>query len=273
MPDIDVTAFHDFEQAGWQRAAGWYPDTFGNVTTQSIESLLDAARVSPGTRVLDVATGPGYVAGAAAARGALATGLDFSPSMVEEARRRYPATTFREGDAEALPYGAGSFDVVVMNFGLLHLARPDVAIAEAHRVLASGGRYAFTVWAVPEKAAGFGIVLRALEAHGTASVGLPEGPPFFQFSDPEQCRQSLAKAGFTGIDVKELPLVWRLSSADLLFEAALHGGVRTSAVLQAQTPAALAAIRAAVRADLRSYVDGRAFVVPMTAVLASAVRR
>ncbi len=148
---IDPSAFHDFEQAGWERAAEHYGDAFGSVTVQTADALLDAVAAAAGARLLDVATGPGFIAGAAAARGADVVGLDFSAAMIEEARRRHPAITFREGDAEALPFEVASFDAVVMNFGLLHLARPDAALAEAHRVLGAGGRYAFTVWASPDR--------------------------------------------------------------------------------------------------------------------------
>ena len=94
---------------------------------------------SAGTRVLDVATGPGTIAGVAAARGADVVGLDFSGAMIAEATRLHPAVAFREGDAHALPFDAASFDAVVMNFGLLHLARPETAMAEAHRVLRGDG--------------------------------------------------------------------------------------------------------------------------------------
>ena len=123
-------------------------------------------------RVLDVATGPGYVAGAAAQRGATVVAVDFSSSMVAEARRRHPKIPFYEGDAEALSFPDRAFDAVVMNFGLLHLARPDAALSEACRVLKLGGRYAFTVWAKPEEAVGFGVVLGAMQTHGTMDVGL-----------------------------------------------------------------------------------------------------
>lgn len=269
---IDPAAFHDFEKAGWQRAAVSYPETFGTLTVQATNPLLDAAAVGAGTRVLDVATGPGYVAGAAAARGARVLGLDFSGLMVDEAKRRYPALEFVEGDAEALAIEAGTFDAVVMNFGLLHLARPEAAIAEAYRVLASGGRYAFTVWDRPEAAVGFGVVLRAIEAHGTLDVGLPGGPPFFRFSDVRESRAALAEAGFVHVTVQTLPLVWHLPSAEPLFEAALHGGVRTSAALQAQTPAALDAIHRAVTEELQHYREGEGIAVPMPVVLASATK-
>jgi hypothetical protein len=82
----------------------------------------------------------------------------------------------------------------------------------------------------------------------------------------------LAQAGFVDPDVRKLPLVWRLPSGDALFEAALHGGVRTSAALQAQTPPALAAIRGAVLSAIQAYADGETIAVPMPVVLASGTK-
>jgi len=266
-------AFHDFEQAGWQRAASSYSNTFGTLTVLAAGPLLDAAGVGAGTRLLDVASGPGYVAGAAAARRAAVVGVDFSSLMVDEARRRYPQIEFVEGDAEALAFDADQFDAVVMNFGLLHLARPEAAIAEAYRVLRPGGRYGFTVWAGPDEAIGFGVVLRAMETYGSTNIGLPDGPPFFRFSDADECRATLERAGFTNVAVRKLPLVWRLRSSDELFEAALHGGVRTSAALQAQTPQALEAIHRAVLTELGPYAEGDGVALPMAVVLAAAEKR
>jgi SAM-dependent methyltransferase len=160
----------------------------------------------------------------------------------------------------------------VMNFGLLHLARPEAAIAEAFRVLEPGGRYAFTVWAKPDEAVGFGVVLRAMETHGRTDVGLPDGPPFFRFSDAAECHRTLAQAGFREINVQQLPLIWNLPAADALFQAALCGGVRTSAALQAQSPEALAAIRKAVHAALERYTRNDGVALPMGVVLASATK-
>ena len=188
---FDPCAFHEFEQTGWERAAEFYSDAFGGLTAQTAGPLLDIVGASQATRLLDVASGPGFIAGAGAVRGAAVVDLDFSAAMIAEARRRQPALTFREGDAEALPFDAGRFDAVVMNFGLLHLARPDAELAEAHRVLRAGGRYAFTVWASPAAAVGFGLVLRAVETLGKKDVPLPEGPPFFRFSDAAETRRTL----------------------------------------------------------------------------------
>jgi SAM-dependent methyltransferase len=269
---IDPAAFHDFERAGWERAAEYYGDAFGQLTTQTADPLMDAVGAGPGGRLLDVATGPGFIAAAAAARGAIVTGLDFSSAMLAEARRQHRHVTFREGDAEALPFDAGSFDAAVMNFGLLHLGRPEAALAEAQRVLRPGGRYAFTVWAGPDQAVGFGIALRAIQECGNADAPLPEGPPFFRFSEFDECRRALERTGFVAVDVRVLPLTWRLPSIDGVFEALSRGGVRTAALLRAQTPAALAAIQDAIRRGVQPYARGRAFVVPMPAVLASATR-
>lgn len=263
-------AFREFERAGWEAVPAQYDDGFADLTPQAADSLLDATGVGPGTDLLDVATGPGYVAAAAAARGARAVGVDFSGAMVERARQRHPEVDFRQGDAEALPFPAASFDAVVMNFGLLHLAEPERALSEAHRVLRSGGRCAFTVWAAPGETVGFGIVLRALEAHGTTDVPLPVGPPFFRFSDPQECVRCLADAGFIRPRVVSVPQTWRLASADELFGIMERGTVRTAGLLRAQSSEARAAILAAIRGEAARWLADDGLELPMPAVLASA---
>ena len=227
----DIPDFRAFEHAGWEQVAQQYHDAFATLTSQSVDPLLDAAGVRSGARVLDVATGPGYVAAAAARRGAAVVGVDFSLVMIRQAQHLHPGIDFREGDAEALPFPEAGFDAVVMSFGLLHLGRPEQALAEARRVLTSGGRLAFTVWAQPEEAVAFGIVLRAITDHGNPNVPLPAGPPFFRFSDPEECRRVLLAVGFAAPRVTPVPQVWRLPAPAALFDAMAHGTVRTAALL------------------------------------------
>ena len=267
---IDPDAFKRFEHAGWVEVADRYHDSFAGLTTQATEPLLDAAGVREGVRLLDVASGPGYIAAGAARRGARAVGVDFSAAMVAEARRLHPGAEFREGDAEALPFGAEEFDAVTIGFGLLHFARPEQAIAEAHRVLRRGGRLAFTVWDAPQRARAFGLVREAIEAHGNLDVPLPPGPDFFRFSDATECRSALGQAGFREPRVETLPLRWRVESADALLSAFLEGGVRTRGLLRAQTPAALAAIQAALRESVRPYERDGALHLPAPCVLAAA---
>src|ERR1043166_1722831 len=159
---MDEEKFRAFEHEGWVNVPEKYHQAWGALTSQTIPRLLDAVGVKAGVELLDIAAGPGYVAGAAAERGANVVGIDFSPRMVVQARRIYPGVEFREGDAENLAFAAEKFDAAVMNFGILHLARPEQALRETYRVLKAAGRFAFTAWAPPEETVGFGIVLRGI---------------------------------------------------------------------------------------------------------------
>ena len=263
----DVSEFHEFERAGWERVAGDYHRYFAALTTRFIEPLLDAGGVEAGRRVLDVATGPGYVAAAAADRGADVMGIDFAEAAVAVARQQYPGIGFRTGSAEDLPYSDSQFDVVLMNFGLLHIARPERALAEGHRVLRPGGRIAFTVWADPQACLGFKIILDAIAEHGNMDVPLPDGPPFFRFSEAAETKSVLIEAGFREPEVKVIDTQWAMPHADTLFETFLHGAVRTGALLQAQSPEAQSAIRQAARDGVLAYKQSGGIHLPMAAVL------
>ena len=113
-----------FERQGHDALAASYHAFFAAVTALATNPLLDAVRLHRGTRLLDVATGPGALAAEAANRGARPVGIDLSPQMIELARRLYPAIDFREADVEHLPFADGTFDAVVCSFGLGHFPRP-----------------------------------------------------------------------------------------------------------------------------------------------------
>jgi len=102
-----------------------------------------AARLAPGGAALDVACGSGRLtaelARSAGAAGRV-VGVDFSPGMLEVARRDQPALRFVEGDALDLPFGDEEFDAATMAFGLRNLADPGRGLAEMRRVVRPGGR-------------------------------------------------------------------------------------------------------------------------------------
>ena len=83
-------AFTEFEHAGWERVANKYDSVWSSSTRQFIPPLLDAADVSGKMSILDVGCGPGYVSAAAAERGALPIGLDFSEEMIGIAKKKFP---------------------------------------------------------------------------------------------------------------------------------------------------------------------------------------
>jgi SAM-dependent methyltransferase len=249
-----------------------YADLWTDLTAQAVEPLLRAVDLRPGTTFVDVASGPGHVARVAAEQGARVLGIDFAPEMVALARAAHPDPWFCVGDAEVLPLRDAGCDAIVMSFGMLHLGQPERAAGEALRCLRSGGRYAFTVWAMPEEAVAFGAALRAIHDHGDPNVQLPAGPPFFRFSDPDACRQLLDGAGFREVAVETVPLTWRLPSISAVFEALFRGTPRTGGLLRRQTPEALYAIRGQFIAELAKYETEAGAVIPMPAVLAAGVR-
>ncbi|MFD4371826.1 methyltransferase domain-containing protein [Streptomyces sp. NPDC058486] len=100
--------------------------------------------LGPGVRLLDVGCGAGRAVGEAVALGAAAMGLDRDEAMIAAARARLPGGAFAVGDATALPYGACAFDAYRADKVLHDLPDPTVALAEAHRVLAPGGRIVLT---------------------------------------------------------------------------------------------------------------------------------
>ena len=267
-------SFGAFELAGWQdeATAAEYDSHLSLVTTQSLEALLDDAGVERRHKVLDVATGAGYVAAAAARRGADPIGVDFSTTQVRLARDRHPGIRFEQANAEALPFDAESFDAVVTAFGLCHLPDPDLALREAFRVLKPGGRVAFSVWDQPERAIGLGALYDAIREHGSMDVGLPAGPNFFLFSSREHSIEALRRARFASETFRTVPQVWRFSDPDAVFATLATGTVRAAAILRAQSSEARNLIRAAVRQTISAYQRDGEYAVPMPAVVAAAVK-
>src|SRR5947207_13390939 len=262
-----IDDFARFEHQSWQRVADKYDSVWSSLTRQFIPSLLAEASVSAAMVTLDVACGPGYVSAAAKQLGAVLTGIDCSEKMVAIAKRMFPEIRFKQGDAHDLPFEDGSFDRVLMNFGLLHVAHPEKACAEACRVLKLQGKFGFTVWAGPEQNPSAKIVNDAIEAYANLDVGLPEGPPKYLYGEREECRQVLKRAGFDGASMsyETRTVEWRLPDAGYYFEAERNAGVRTAGILARQSPETLEAFRIALETGIKQYARGNELVLPMTA--------
>ena len=260
-------AVRAFEHAWWQRAAAHYRDTFAHATAPFIAPLLEVARVSAGKRVLDVACGPGHVAAAAAARGAVAQGLDFSAAMVDIARNTYPGIAVTEGDAEDLPYADGAFDAVISGFGIHHVPRPEAALAECRRVLAPGGRVAFSVWAVPAENIAWSLLFDAVARCGTrAAADAP--PPGGSLTQPDHCLRLLEATGLVERSAALVRAEWRLPNASALVAALSAGTVRTAALIAAQDASVFPAIIGDIERHAERFRRDGHLAIPIAAILA-----
>jgi ubiquinone/menaquinone biosynthesis C-methylase UbiE len=144
---IDFEAIKDKQRAGWE--TGDYTRV-GNTLQIMAELLVEAADVRAGQRVLDVASGQGNAAMAAARRFAEATGVDYAVNLLALGRERAAAehlpVTFTEGDAEKLPVPDQAFDLVVSTVGVMFAPDHQQAADELVRVTAPGGKIGLACW-------------------------------------------------------------------------------------------------------------------------------
>jgi len=183
-----IAKFKQAQRESWVRFA-----PLATFTTPTAAKLVRHAGIRSGQRLLDVGCGTGPVAVTAARLGARVTGLDLTPDLLEHARENARIAEvdidWHEGDAEALPFEDGSFDVVVSQFGHIFAPRPEVALAEMLRVLKRGGTLAFATWP-PELLIG-----RMFALVGSYAPKPPiEIPPPGLWGDPTIVRQRLGAA-------------------------------------------------------------------------------
>ena len=244
-------AFKDFEAAGWSENAPAYHRLTGRITARVADAILDAARVGPSMRVLDVGCGTGDLCAAAAARGARLVGVDLAVGMVRAARAAHPGLDFRCADAEALPFADASFDAALAAFVVNHVPRPERAAAELRRVLVPGARAAVAMWAGPERVAFLGVLEEAMRAAGVRPPeAVPPGPPAFRFADEGQLRALLGGAGLEHVVVSEVGFAHAIPDVDELWDGVQSGSVRTAAQLRALADDERARVRSALEALL-----------------------
>ena len=143
----DIATQPDLAAIKQRQQATWSSGDYHMIGTQILivsELLIEALDVHSTERVLDVATGSGNAALAAARRGCEVVGVDYVPALLERARRRADAegveAAFVDGDAEALPFESESFDVVSSVFGAMFAPNQEQTATELARVCRSGGR-------------------------------------------------------------------------------------------------------------------------------------
>ena len=196
--------------AGWERVREERERLAAPVTGWLVRKLSP----KPGDLILELAAGQGDVGFALAASlgesGRLITS-DFSSAMLDIARRRgseldLTNVEFLELDAEDLELEDDSVDGVVCRWGYMLMPNPGIALAETRRVLRPGGRLAFAVWAGGDRNPWISLAGRILVARGHMPPPAAGEPGMFVLADKEELRALVEGAGFTDVEMDEVPV-------------------------------------------------------------------
>lgn len=185
--------------------------------------------------------------------------------MVEVARRRYPQITFLQANAEQLPFENDSFDVVVSNFVVHHLARPDVVFREVSRVLKPGGCFAFIVFEAPEAQSSIGAFFAAVEEHHDLD-DLPHGP-LFGMTDRSVYEDMLNAGRLTDCRLDTHEIVWRSETMEPVLRAFMEWGNIAALPADVQEK-----IEASTRKNMQAFQQQSSFAFPHTVLLGVAAK-
>lgn len=196
------------EARDWNGETGRYwaahADHYDAMQAHLTPHLLDAARIEPGERVLDIGCGCGTTSLLAAERGAKVLGVDLSAPMLAVARDRAAEAggiRFEQTDAQVHDFGEGSFDVVLSRFGVMFFEDPLAAFTNLTRALRPGGRMAFLCWQDLRENRYRVLALDAIAPYVDTSGAIGPGPGPFSFARPGYLREILTGAGLTGVAV------------------------------------------------------------------------
>ena len=241
------------EAHSYGKGVDGFDRTFGLPMRRFVPTLLRLARLAPGQRVLDVATGTGIAAEAAldlVGPSGHVVAADISPAMVERARERLggaPNVSFAVEDGQSLTFPAESFDAVLCNMGLMYFPNPVRGLSEFRRVLRPGGRAAVSVSTTPERSP-INRVLVVIGRHVPSKAA--EAARLFSLGDEAHLRALFGAAGFREVETATEKLSVEFPSFDAYF-----GGIEQGAGNVGQEYVALPEdIRRAVREEVRREV-------------------
>jgi ubiquinone/menaquinone biosynthesis C-methylase UbiE len=214
------------QRYGWDLAADDYDPLWQAQLAAAREALMEEASLSPGERVIDVASGSGLAAFAAA--GAVGPqgrvlGIDISGRMVETALVRamdqpLANTSFARMDGEALALPSAGFDVALCALGLMYMPDPEEAVREMRRVLRPGGRMALAVWGERCRC-GWAPAFPIVDAEVSSEVC----PLFFRLGERDALAQIVEAVGFEAIEHRRIAAALVYDSPEQACDAAFIG--------------------------------------------------
>jgi SAM-dependent methyltransferase len=189
----------------WDLVADGYAEEVVPMFERFAERALELGAVQAGSRVLDVATGPGTLALLAARHGAEVTAVDFSSAMIERLRSRAAGQGLENvravvGDGQALELPDRVFDAAFSMFGVIFFPDRARGFGEMARVLAPRGRAVISSWPPVEGVPLLASIFASVRAH---VPGLPFGAGRTPLGEPDDIRREMSAAGFVDVHVEE----------------------------------------------------------------------
>ena len=280
---MDAEAYRAESRERWERIApGWEAqrEFFRKMTEPVTRWLVDHLQAGPGSRVLELAAGPGEVGFTLAERlrpdGRLIS-TDSAEAMVElanEAARERGLEEVVEArvmDAESIELPTASIDGVLCRWGFMLMADPGAALRESRRVLKPGGRIALATWDVARRNPWSSVVGAELVQRGLMERPRPGEPGQFAWADTGVIAEHLGDAGFTGVEVETVEFTYEYPDLDTWWDVQLDMGAGARAIVEQMTPAERDDLRDALDARLQDYVrDDGTLVMPAAAHVAAA---
>ena len=224
---MDAKLHRRVQRYGWDLAVEMYDRHWVPVLRECSERSLALAALSPGERVLDVATGTGvaaFLAAEAVGASGSVVATDLSSSMIEAtqaeaARAGVSNMTFERVDAEDLPYDEGAFDAALCVLGMMYPADPQRAIEQMYRVIKPGGCAVVCVWGKRDRC-GWNAIFPIIDARVNSDVC----PMFFSLGAPGGLEYAFERAGFTHLHEERVLMTLDWKSDEEACGAMFPGG-------------------------------------------------
>jgi enediyne biosynthesis protein CalE5 len=253
----------DAAAAGWKK---WWP-VLERAAQPVSDRLVDLARLGPGARVLDVATGSGEPA-VTAARRVAPTGrviaVDQSPGMLAIARERADALRvtnleFRESDGEALAISESDFNAVLCRWGLMFMPNLEAVLSGFRQRLISGGCLSVSVWSTPDKVPMISIGAEMVRKLANLPPPAPGALDPLRLADTSILTGALERSGFKDIKMERMPVTFEFNSAEDFTRMREDVASAFRALLARQSPELRSQIIAAVTDAARKFTqsDGK----------------
>ncbi|MEJ7893668.1 MAG: methyltransferase domain-containing protein [Solirubrobacteraceae bacterium] len=261
----DVARYRTESRRGWGSVAGGWEAHCADVRaafTPVAVWMLDAARLQPGARVLELAAGTGEV-------GLMAHELiqpggelilsDFAPEMLNVAQRAaegLDGVRFKQIDIESIDVAAASQDAVLCRWGLMFLPDPETGVREVRRVLKPGGRFATAAWTGPEENQWSAVIGRVLVDRGHAEPSDPDAPGQFALAREGLLQELLESVGFVDdIVVEPFDVVLEEPSFDVWWSRSMAMS-RSGELVRRLSAPEREAVEAELRERVAEYADG-----------------